>query len=196
MSSDLEFNKAFAGVLIGGIVAMTAGMVASGLVHVEEPEKSAYVVEIDAGTGSASAVVEEEILPEVGPLLAAADLAKGEKLAKQKCGACHSFDNGGADGQGPNLWNIVDRDVAAHSGFGYSDALATMEGVWNYEALNGFLHKPKKYAPGTKMGFIGLKKEQDRANVIAWLRMQSSNPVPLPSPTAIEVEEAPTETAE
>lgn len=179
--SDLEFNKAFAGLLIGGIVAMSAGMLSDALFHVEPPEKAAYVVELDAGTVSATATKEEEVLPEISPLLASADLAKGEKLAKQKCGACHNFVKGGPNGTGPNLWGIVNHDIAAHEGFSYSNAVASLEGNWTYEHLNGFLHKPKKYAPGTKMTFIGLKKEQDRANLIAWLRLQSDAPAPLPA---------------
>ena len=97
-----------------------------------------------------------------------ASIEKGVKVAK-KCVSCHSFDIGGANKIGPALWGIVDRDIAASTGFNYSSALSGKDGIWDYEALNGFLENPKKYATGTNMAFAGLRKAKDRANIIAYL---------------------------
>ena len=112
-------------------------------------------------------------------LLASASLEKGEKTYK-KCGSCHSYTKEGKNKVGPNLWNIVNRPKANVDGFAYSSALAEFGGVWGYEELSKFLYKPKDYIKGTKMNFAGLKKAEDRANLILFMREQSDNPVPLP----------------
>ena len=91
---------------------------------------------------------------------------KGGEL---RVAAIGSFDIGGANKIGPALWGIVDRDIAASTGFSYSSALSGKDGIWDYEALNGFLENPKKYATGTNMAFAGLRKAKDRANIIAYL---------------------------
>jgi cytochrome c len=106
--------------------------------------------------------------PTMADLLASADVAKGKKVFS-KCKACHKLDDG-ANGTGPHLFNAVDRTVAGVGGFNYSPALTGLGGNWSPEALDGFLASPKKYAPGTKMGFAGLKKATDRANLIAYLQ--------------------------
>lgn len=106
--------------------------------------------------------------PSLDELLAVADLAKGEKVFK-KCSSCHALADGD-NGTGPHLYSIVGREIAAVDGYGFSSALADLGGVWGPEELDGFLAAPKSYAPGTKMGFNGLKKDADRANLIAYLQ--------------------------
>jgi len=119
-------------------------------------------------------VVEDDVAQEVeeGPsfaeLLAAADLAKGEKVFG-KCKACHKLEDG-SNGTGPHLYSIVGRAIGGVDGYGYSSAAAEVGGDWTPEALSGFLENPKKYLPGTKMSFAGLKKDTDRANLIAYLQ--------------------------
>ena len=108
-----------------------------------------------------------------------ASLENGEKIYK-KCGTCHNQEKGSANKVGPNLWNIINRPKAGIEGFAYSKALAGLGGEWSYEEIAEFLYKPKKYVKGTKMNFIGLKKTQDRANLVLFLREQSDNPIPLP----------------
>lgn len=115
-------------------------------------------------------------------MIASADAGKGEKTFR-KCQACHSIDKGGPNKVGPNLWNIVDRPVASHEGYSYSAAMkkfAEGDTKWTYEHLNDFIHKPKDLVPGTKMGFSGLSKDQERADLLAYLRMQADEPAPLP----------------
>lgn len=101
-------------------------------------------------------------------LLASADVGKGAKVYS-KCKACHKLEDG-ANGTGPHLFNVVDRAIGAIDGFGYSGVIGGMGGTWTVEALDGFLENPKKFAPGTKMTFAGLRKETDRANLIAYLQ--------------------------
>ncbi len=112
-------------------------------------------------------------------LLAQANVSSGKRVAK-KCTACHTFKKGGKTKTGPNLYGIVGRKIGAVKGYKYSSAMAKHGGVWDYVALDQFLAKPKKFIRGTKMGFAGLKKPQDRADLIAYLRTFSPNPVPLP----------------
>jgi cytochrome c2 len=112
--------------------------------------------------------------------VASADPAAGEKVAR-KCKVCHTFDKGGKNKIGPNLWDVVGRTPASMPDFKYSDALkALTDKPWTYQNLSDYLTDPKTYAPGNRMAFPGVKKDQDRANLIAYLRTLSDNPAPLP----------------
>lgn len=182
----MEFNKIFAAILVAGIVAMLAGFFADKIVHPEKLKENAFAVEVAESAGAGGVKVEKKAEP-VLALIAEADIARGQKLSKA-CAACHSFDQGGPNGVGPNLWALVDRKKDSVSGFAYSGALG--DGAWTYAALNEFLWKPKKYAPGTKMNYAGMKKPSDRAALIAWLRTMSGSPKPLPNAAAIAAEEA------
>ncbi|HLT02465.1 MAG TPA: cytochrome c family protein [Geminicoccaceae bacterium] len=114
----------------------------------------------------------------IGARLAAADVDRGARAARV-CAACHSFDKGGANRVGPPLWDVVGRDIASLD-FSYSDALAEKEGEWDYENLDAFLAGPRDWAPGTKMAFVGVRKPEDRADLILYLRSLSDDPAPLP----------------
>ena len=96
------------------------------------------------------------------------------------CASCHSFEKGGAAKVGPNLWGVIGGPHGHQEGFAYSDAMKNTPGNWDFEGLNHFLLNPKSYISGTKMNFAGIKKDEDRANLIAWLNTQSDSPQPLP----------------
>lgn len=183
--SSLESNKIFAAILVAGITAMFAGFIAKELVHPHEIEKDAVAIEgaAEEGGGVSAPTGPQPILH----LIATADVAQGEKLSKA-CAACHSFQKGEPGKVGPNLWGTVGNKKAGHSGFAYSEDLVAMGGTWTYGDLNKFLYKPKAYVPGTKMSFVGLKKPEDRAAIIAWLRTLSDSPAALPSQGEIDAE--------
>jgi cytochrome c len=176
--NSMTINNVLAGILIGGLVAMLSGFVAGKIFHVEPLEKTAYFVDVGSEGAQVAAAAEEE-LPPIAPLLASANVENGEKLSRV-CTSCHTFDKGGRNGTGPNQWNVVGSKKGHAEGFDYSDALLATGGEWSYESLNKFLANPKKYAPGTKMNYAGLRKEQERADLIAWLRTKADNPIPLP----------------
>jgi cytochrome c len=166
--NGFEFNKIMAAVIVAVLVAMLSGFAAHELVEPEKLEKNAYVVE-GVGQAVATEVASEHKGPaDIEPLLAKADIAAGQKSARV-CGTCHSFNNGEAAKIGPNLWGIVGAKHAHMEGFNYSDAMKAMAGVWDNEALNHFIYNPREHVPGTKMTYAGLKNDQERANVIAWL---------------------------
>ena len=183
----MEFNKIFAAILVAGIIAMFSGFLADKLVHPHQLKEDAYPIE---GIEGAAAGGTKEAMPEpIMGLLKSADVARGQKLSKA-CAACHSFDKGGANGVGPNLYDIVGKAKQAKAGYSYSGVL-NANGVndWNYDSLNKFLWKPKKYAKGTKMGYAGLRKPEDRAAIIAWLNTLGSNKA-MPSDAEVAAEEA------
>lgn len=185
---SMEKNKIFAAVLCAGIMAMLSGFIAGQFVHPHIPDEDAVPVEGaegPAGGGPAKPQLPDPILD----LIADADIAKGEKLSKA-CAACHSFDQGGPNGVGPNLYGVVGGPKAHLSDFEYSAAMQAKGGAWSYEDLNFFLWKPKKYIEGTKMNYLGLKKPGDRAAMIAWLRQQGSGSFAMPSAAEIEAEKA------
>lgn len=187
--SGPELNKISAAILLAGVIAMSAAILSEIFYHGgghHEEEKRGYFVEVmeeDAAGGGEKAP--ELSLPE---LLAAASVESGEKLAK-KCAACHTFEQGGANKVGPNLWNIVNAHKAHISGFAYSQAMMDAGGNWDYEALYHFLEKPSGYIKGTKMAFAGLKKPEQRADMIAYLRSLSDSPASLPEVVAKTVED-------
>lgn len=181
--SSFELNKFAAAILLAGIVAMVSSFLAEALVKPKPIEKPGYVVagaeaKPTAGAGGGAAKAEE--LAPIAPLLAKADAAEGEKIFKQ-CAACHTADKGGANRIGPNLYGVIGSHLAEVQGFAFSKALEGLKDkTWTYEELNKWLAKPQAYAPGTKMTFAGLRKPEQRADVIAFLRSKSDSPPPLP----------------
>ena len=165
---SFELNKIAGAILFTLLVYLGVQNLGDILFSPKPADKNAYIVDGVVEEGApVEASVAEPVVP-ISELLQTASIDKGVKVAK-KCVSCHSFDIGGANKIGPALWGIVDRDIAVSAGFNYSTALSDKDGVWDYEALNGFLENPKKYAKGTNMAFAGLRKAKDRANIIAYL---------------------------
>jgi cytochrome c len=184
-SSNLNM---YAGAFLGTVfVMMTVGIVGEAIFHSETPEQEGFAIAVAEGEAPAEGGgAEAPAIEPIAPLLASADAAAGATVFK-KCAACHTVENGGANKVGPNLWEIVNRPVAGHEGFNYSAAMKTFaEGgtAWDYDHLNAFLKKPKDLVPGTAMGFAGLSKVEDRANVVAYLRSLSDSPAALPDANA------------
>jgi len=177
--SLMESNKVYAAILVAGILAMISIIGSGMLVEPKELAKPAYPIEgaAEASAGPAAAPAAEE---PIAPLLAKADPDHGAQIARQ-CMACHNFAKGGPNMVGPNLWGVVGGPHDHKADYAYSDAMKAQKGDWDYEALSKFIEKPQAAVPGTKMGFAGLKKAQDRADVLAWLRLQADNPAPLPA---------------
>lgn len=181
---DLGFNKIAAAVLATALGYMGLQTVSHSALHVTIPDTPAYrIAEPEAPTGGE---VIELPFPQA-EWVAAMNAERGAKVFK-KCTSCHNADEGGPNGTGPGLWNVVGANAGQHAGFKYSSAMANSGLTWDYETLDGYLQKPTRYLSGTAMNFVGLKKEEDRAAVIEYLRQASSNPIAQPVAASAEPE--------
>lgn len=190
---SLESNKVFAAVLSAALLIMVITTVSESVFH-EEHAKPAYSIEV-ATEASTDAVVEEG--PSLAELLAVADAGKGERQFA-KCKACHTVEKGGRNGTGPNLYGLIGRGVGAIDSFNYSGALSENTAVWTWELLDQWLTSPKNTFPGTSMAFAGIRKEEQRADLLAYLRTFADSPMDLPAVDAAEeaAEEAMDEAAD
>lgn len=182
--ASLEGNKIAAAVLTAGVVVMTSGFIAELIYphpHIEQDAYPIQVAEADGGDEQTAAAPEaaQEAQP-IAARLADASVEDGQRAAR-KCVACHSFEQGGPNKIGPNLWDVVGAQITHVEDYSYSGALQEIsDQAWTYEDLDAFLANPSEYAPGTKMSFAGIRDAQERADVIAYLRSLSEDPEPLP----------------
>ena len=181
--NSFEFNKIAGAVLGTALMVFGLQSLAGVVYHSETPEKPGFAIEVaEAAAGEAVEGEAPAAAESLGVLLAKADVAKGKAGAKA-CAACHDFTKGGPNKVGPNLWDVVERPHGTHEGFAYSDGMMAKKGEpWTFDALNAFLKKPSAAIPGTKMAFGGVKKDQDRANIVAYLASLSDAPKPFPAP--------------
>ena len=179
---SFEWNKIIGAVLGTAIFIFVVRQVAEVIYEPEVPAKPGYVVEgvVENAAGPAAAPV-AEVMPDWGTVLPTADVAAG-KTVSVKCEQCHDLSKGGPNKIGPNLYGVVDRPRATHPGFDYSGAMKSKSDPWTYDELFKYLKSPQSYVPGTKMTFAGLPREQDRINLIAYLRSNADSPAAIPAP--------------
>ena len=183
MAHNLNNNKLAAGILLAGVIAMVCGFAADGLYQENNPTKRGFAIEVaEAVVGGDAQAAEAQV--DIGALLAAADAAKGKELAGKKCASCHNFESG-PNKVGPTLAGTVGNKIGGHAGFTYSDAVANHGGTWGYDELNYWIKNPGAFIKGNKMAYAGIKNDQERANVIMYLKSISpaAPAVPAPKPS-------------
>ena len=179
--SDLTFNKIAGAALATGLAIVGLGQLSAGIFATEAPAKPGYLVEVAEEAGAAAEVADTP--PDWGTVLPIADVAAGEAVFA-KCKSCHTIEAGGANGTGPNIHGAPGRKPGNVAGFAYSTGMTEFgvkQAVWNDDNLYEFLKSPAKYIAGTKMSFVGLKKQDERINLIAYLRSQGGT-LALPAP--------------
>jgi cytochrome c len=184
---SFEVNKLIGAVLGTVFMVFSVALVSDAIFAAPVPEKPGFAIEAQEGSETEKSGPDAAAPEPIAALLASADATAGEAIFK-RCQACHSGEKGGPNKIGPNLWGVVNRPVASHEGFAYSAGMKEFSQgssvVWDYEHLSGFLTAPKAYVKGTAMGFAGLKKAEERANLIAYLRTLADTPAPLPEAAA------------
>jgi cytochrome c len=178
---SFELNKILGAVLATCIVLLVTNFAANALFAAKEPEKPGFAIAAkEEGHGAKEAAKAEPSEP-IEKLLQTASVEKGQAAAKV-CQTCHTFEKNGPNRVGPNLYGVVgDHRGEGRNGFNFSAAMKAKGGTWTYDDLNKFLANPKAFIPGTAMGFAGIPKDSQRADVIAYLRTLSDTPVPLPT---------------
>ena len=172
-------RKVVGALLIALLAAAGMSQLANHLYHGHHLEESAFrVLTEDTETAAVAEAVEEVV--DILPLIAAASTDEGQTLFGRRCTSCHTIEAGGAHRVGPNLWGRLGGAKGGADGYAYSDSLRDTGGDWDFENLSAFLEAPKAFMEGTKMNFAGLRKPEDRAAIIAYLRLQADSPLPLP----------------
>ena len=180
---SFEWNK-IVGWILAAAVAVLGLSIFSGIAYRPDPVKAKGYhvegVEEVAATGPAA-----EAAKPIAFYLASANPAKGEAQFK-KCQSCHNNAKGGPNAIGPNLWGVVGRPIGKHPGFQYSSGVAAHGGNWDWDSISNWIANPKTYISGNKMAFGGIGKEQDRADLLAYLNTQSDSPLPIPAAPAAD----------
>jgi cytochrome c len=184
---SFEYNK-FIGALLGTVfVVFSIALLSDSLFFSPNPEKPGFAIKAEEAPAAGGQQKENPAKAPIAPLLAKADAQKGATIFK-RCEACHDGTKGGPNKVGPNLYGVLGRPIASHPGYSYSAGMKDFSDGgkkhWDYQLISEFITKPKAEVPGTAMGFAGLDKIDERADVIAYLRTLSDNPEPLPSPDA------------
>lgn len=190
-SGDL-FNTAAGWVLFAAGLGLGLSILSSKYFHGDKPQRPEQLGYVIEGVADASAGPAEMSVAEALNAMPAADLIAAGEKAFAKCQSCHTIDQGGANGIGPNLYATMGKALAGHAGFAYSAEMQAHGGTWDWDNMDAWLKSPKTYIPGTKMSFAGLSKIEERAAIAMYLNSKGSN-LPVPAFVAEAAEEAPTE---
>jgi cytochrome c len=176
---SFEINKILGAILFACLCLLALNLAANAIFAPIKPEKPGYELAVQEKAAPGEKVAAAAPDQPVETLLASADIKRGETATK-KCQACHTLEKGGPNRVGPNLWGAVGRHRAAVDNFNYSTAMKAKGGDWSVDDLYTFLKNPKAFVPGTSMGFSGISKASERADVIAYLNSLADSPSPLP----------------
>jgi cytochrome c len=175
---SFELNKVMGAVLGTCLILLALNITAGALFSPHQPEKPGYEIAVQEQPAAGAKGPAEAEQP-IETLLASSDPARGQAAVKP-CMACHTFEKGGPNRVGPNLYGVVNRPKGTEAGFNYSAAMKAKGGNWTFDDLNKFLTSPKAFVPGTAMTFAGMTRANQRADVINYLHTLSDNPAPLP----------------
>lgn len=180
--NSFELNKILGAVLGTCLCLVAVHLFADTIFTPAIPKKPGYEIVVKAETPAQAGPKTPE--QPFAVLLASANVDRG-KSTTRLCQVCHTLDKGGPTKVGPNLWGVVGRPRASEPGYDYSAAMKAKGGTWTFDELDKFLAGPQKYIPGTKMTFTGVDNDKQRADLIAYLRTLSDNPLPLPKPPQV-----------